>query len=86
MELSFAASVCCLCSQTALMDQGSVLLCRINWEKSVPCQKVGVVPGVFQLFSLLEGGLPVPAVHRDCSVTCSEVILFHSNHCTHFLR
>lgn len=48
--------------QTALMDQGSVLLCRENWGKKVSlARSVGICPtwvvlgGHFQLPSLLEG-------------------------------
>lgn len=61
--------------QTALMDQGSVLLCRENWgKKSVPCQKrghlshVGCAGGPFPAAFPPGGGLAIPAVHGGFAV------------------
>lgn len=58
-------------SFAALVHQGCVTLQNKLGKKSVSCQRVGICPtwvvpgGHFQLFSLLEGGLPIPAVCMD---------------------
>lgn len=93
MYLTCGTVICCLSFLPVQIKQPSwtrgITLQNKLGKKGVPCQKGG------DLSHLGCTGRPFPAVFppggrtgkpwcpwRVCSVTCSEVFLFHNNHCT----
>lgn len=79
--------------QTALMDQGSVLLCRENWGKKCPLPEAwasvphGLCWGATSSCLPSWRGIGNPCcAWRVCSVTCTDVFLFHNNHFTSCLE
>lgn len=79
--------------QTALMDQGSVLLCRENWGKKCPLPEAwasvprGLCWGAISSCLPSWRGIGNPCrAWRVCSVTCTDVFLFHNNHFTSCLE